>query len=208
MSVKIYNVGLKDVRIEKPLPLAVGPGFYFDSSLDLSTRYPSIADAASGDVQKVTFNMGQSSFLGDTLGFQPYDTNYSTSNWLGDYTIESGNILVPNNLAAIVYDKTYASGKYYFEATIVDAGYASALGMTTNSGHHSALTDEQFGVGIEYIGTFDPTVRSISTNNTWSDAYNLVDSDVVQVWIDFDNDLMCIKKLGTDINDHQNYVTG
>ncbi len=206
MAAKIFNVGVKNIRISDPVPLPVGPGFYFISSLDLSQRYPAIADAASGDVQKVAFNMGQNQFQGDPLGFQAYDTNYNVNNWSGLYTIESGNIIVPENLETVIYNKTYNSGKYYFEATIVDAGYASALGMTTNSGHHSALTDERWGVGVEYIGTFDPTVKSISSVDTWSSAYNIIDNDILQIWVDFDNDLLCVKKLGTDINDHQNYT--
>lgn len=206
MAAKIYNVGIKNVRVSDPVPVPVGPGFYFISSLDLSQRYPAIADAASSDIQRVSFNMGQSSFQGDPLGFQPYDPNYNTSNWIGEYTL-SGEDLMPNNVSTIVYNKTYQSGKYYFETLIVNDGYASALGMTTNSGHHSALTDEQFGVGIEYIGTFDSTVKSISSVDTWTNTYNVVDGTLLQVWVDFDNDLLCIKKLGTDINDHMNYVT-
>lgn len=206
MAAKIYNVGIKNIRISDPVPLPVGPGFYFISSLDLSARYPAIADSASGDIQKVSFNMGQSPFQGDPLGFQPYDVNYSINNWSGSYSVESGSVVVPDNLQAVIYNKNYNSGKYYFEATFIDSGYASTIGMTTNSGGHSALTDERFGVGIEYIGTFDSTIKSISSVNTWSSVYNIIDNDTVQVWIDFDNDLMCIKKLGTDINDHQNYT--
>ena len=206
MAAKIFNVGIKNIRISDPIPLPVGPGFYFISSLDLTQRYPAIADAASGDVQKVRFNMGQEAFQGDPLGFLPYDTNYDINKWQGDYVIESGDVIVPDNLQTVVYNKNYSSGKYYFEATIVDDGYASALGMTTNSGHHSALTDEQFGVGVEYIGEYDSTVKSISTVNTWTSSYNIIDTVVLQVWVDFDNDLLCIKKLGTDINDHQNYT--
>jgi len=206
MAVKIYNVGIKNIRINDPEPLPVGPGFYFISSLDLSARYPAIADGSSSDTQKVSFNMGQNPFQGDPLGYQPYDVNYNINNWLGSHSVESGNVIVPGNLQTVIYDKNYNSGKYYFEATIVDAGYASAIGMAETTGQHSALTAKQYGVGISYMGIYDSTIKSISTVNTWSSAYNIVDYDTVQVWIDFDNDLMCIKKLGTIIDDHQNYT--
>lgn len=202
MAVKIYNIKLKDVKISKKLNVQKGPGFWFDSERDLSSMYPATADAASGDIQKVRFNMGQEPFIGDPLGFQPYDTQYTLSNWTGSYTV-SGDTLIPNNLNTIIYNKTYQSGKYYFEVEIVDDGYASGVGFTPLSGHHDRLTED--GVGVEYIGSFTNLVYSIHRSAVWSDTYNILDNDILQVWVDFENNLLCIKKLNTTIDDHKNF---
>jgi hypothetical protein len=203
MAVKIYNIKLKDVKISKKLNVQKGPGFWFDSERDLSTMYPAIADGASADTQKVSFNMGQTPFIGDPLGFEPYDPNYSVSNWQGEYSI-SGDILVPYNVRAIIYNKSYNTGKYYFEVVIEDDGYASAVGFAPSYGHHNRLTVD--GVGVIYIGSSRNFINSIHKSAVWTDTYNILDHDILQVWVDFDNNRLCIKKLNTTINDHKNYI--
>ena len=218
MSVKIYGVSLNDIKVSKDLDVPLGPGFYIDrATISLSTLYPVFIDYSSMGVTSYDVNMGQRSFLGDPLGFLPYDASYGSNKYQGGYTSLGGSQIQPNNTSTLLYNHTYSSGKYYYEVTVISGGWYGGIGFAPTNGGNAVITN---GIGVMGIGearAYLPWTSDIRTANEGTyDAsdgpnyifgnYSVGDNDVLQVWVDFDNNLMCIKKLGTTKEDHVNYI--
>lgn len=205
MSLKIYGAVLNAVRVSGQ-SLLTGPGFFINSDRDFTGFYPAFADASSNDVFKVDPNFGQRAFKGDPSGFTPYDPAYDGTNVVGGYS-KVGNVFVPYNNTAIVYNKTYATGKYYYEVDIVDAGDWSAVGFASGARRHNVLTGDT-GVGMKRIGRDYVTAGGHDDGAGGEDwaYYRVNDGDTLQVWVDFDNMLLSVIKLGTDVNDHVNPI--
>jgi len=148
MGIKPYNVIMESVRFRTIKTIS----FAIKTNRDLSTLFPAFCDSTSSGISKFSFNMGQDPFIGDTYGFLPYDTNYSSSKLLGNYTTEGTNneVIVPDNLNTIVYDHNYNSGKYYFEINIEDEGRYGSVGLSPSSGDDFRIVEH--GVGLSAIG--------------------------------------------------------
>lgn len=210
-GVKIYGTALNDVRLRKGFDVPVGPGFYINTVRTFSNFYPSIGDWSSGNKLQATVNMGQEPFQGDPLGFEPYDPNYIDSNWFGTGIVNSG-VVTPANLYCMLYDKRYTSGKYYYEVNVLATSLAF-MGFLDGS-NTSTNTIRSYGVGaaakpIDEMFTWLDPIRS-TIDYTWSTAQGVgtTGGDTYQVWCDFDNQLLCVKKLGTTMSDYQNYIEG
>lgn len=218
MSVKIYGVSLNDIKLSKDLDVPLGPGFYIDrNNISLSTLYPVFIDYSSMGITSYDVNMGQRSFIGDPLGFLPYDVSYASNKYQGGYTSLGGSQIQPDNTSTLLYNHTYSSGKYYYEVTVITGGYYGGIGFAPTNGGNRVITD---GIGIMGIGDYRNIISYTSDIRTQNEGiydadddfsyvfgnYSVDDNDVLQVWVDFDNNLMCIKKLGTTKENHINYI--
>lgn len=207
MGAKIYNVGLNNIHIRSQGQL--GPGFYIDTVRTFSNFYPAVGDWTSGSTSQFRPNMGQNTFLGDPLGFQPYDSNYSDSKWFGAGGVSNG-VVTPGNIDMMLYDKQYTSGKYYFEVEFVTSSLSAVVfhdGSSTYSG-----TIRNKGVGAAFY-----TNKAI----TWLNAFNddtdfdwaltgtgagIGSGEFAQVYADFDNQLLCVRKLNTTKDQYVNFI--
>lgn len=223
MSVKIYGVSLNDIKVSKDLDVPLGPGFYINTSRSPIGTYPTLADSTSLSTENgrlgayFRVNMGQYAFDGDPLGFQPYDVNYDPQLWEGPYTSLEDDLILLRNISGARYNKTYTTGKYYYEVEYIRNSRYDNIGLTTTDyilDHSSGYSGyNRFGIGLNgvgsYRGTSILTARGdyglTGTETPWT-TYSVLDGDIVQVWVDFDNGLVCVKKLGTTKEDHVNYI--
>lgn len=214
---KTQNVSFNSIRFS---PNISNITFGINQGRDLSTLFPAFTDSTSSGISKFSFNMGQKPFVGDNLGYEPYDINYNPSNLAGNYTTEGTNneIIVPDNLNTVIYNVPKSSGKYYFEVKLEDAGRYGVVGLSPSSGNNFRIVEH--GVGLSAIGfakdylTYASDVR-ISEKGSYDSThdaeyqftnYDVDTGDVLQVYIDYDNNHITIKKPGTDITDHINYI--
>lgn len=210
---KIQSSILNNVRVGTVSSVSID--FKIESALDLSALKPGLTDYSSNGVSRFIVNMGQYAFIGDPLGYQPYDPSYDTANFEGEYTVETGDVLVPNNLKTITYNLQRTTGKYYYEVTIENDGWYGCVGLSPTFGTNSIMVSSGVGVaGIgdarTYLSYFSDTrAGAYNTNEDSSyqySQYDVVTSDVLQVFIDYDTDSITIKKLGSSKADHINYI--
>lgn len=216
MGIKTNNTIFNSIKFGT---LESGISFKIPSNRTLSTLYPAFADSTSTGVSKFSFNMGQDPFVGDSRGYLPYDNNYSHSNLVGNYTTEGTNneVIVPGNLSTVIYNVQRSSGKYYFEINLEDDGRYGAVGLAPSAGDNFRIKNH--GVGLSGIGfareylTYSSDVR-VTEKGSYSSTddreyqftnYNVATGDILQVFVDYDNNNITIKKVGTDITDHKNY---
>lgn len=204
------NVIFNAIRMGKiPSAIPTGPGFYIDTVRTISDFYPAVGDWSGTTTEQFRVNMGQEPFQGDPMGFTPYDTNYIDSNWYGAGTVNSG-LITPSNTKLMFYDKKYTSGKYYYEVYLETNESVCFVGMHMGN-NYDASSVRAYGVGTG--------IYSSGRMLTWRNAFgSTTDSDwslfatpagsgtYIQVWLDFDNELTCVKKLGTTIDEYYNYV--
>jgi len=144
--------------------------------------------------------MGQKTFQGQHTGYEPYDTNYSSSLIIGKAGGDDINGFYPSNLGKMYYNKTYTTGKYYFEVEINGSPNADFLVMSNLGG-----IQKQDGIG--YIGDYlGRTVYPRNYSLTWTN-HKIIEGDIVQVFLDYDQNRMLMQKLNTTIDDYQNYIT-
>lgn len=206
MGVKVYNVGLNNINISSGEPL--GPGFYVDTIRTFSNFYPALGDWTSGTNTQFRVNMGQEAFIGDPLGFEAYDISYNDSKWLGSGNISNG-VIAPSNVDMFLYDKQYTSGKYYFEVECITTTLC-AIGMHDGSSFTtSSMRNKGVGGGfytnraitwLDAFGSAGDYIWSASGNNA-----GLQSGDYAQVYVDFDNQNICVRKLNTTKEQYTNY---
>lgn len=209
MSIKVYGVNFKDVRLSKDLDIANGPGFFINTVRTFENFYPAFGDWSSSSTLRFSVNMGQEPFNGNPQGFSPYDPDYNDSNWFGTGSTNSGTI-TPDNTELMFYDKRYTSGKYYMEFECISPSVAFVGMHNGASSNTSSVREDAVGVGIREIDTVYTWIGPAGdpADYGWSSApdIGMGVSDTYQVWVDFDNQKMCVKKLGTTIDDYQNYI--
>lgn len=209
-GIKIYSALFNAVRVSNKANLVTGPGFFINTVRTFEDFYPAIGDWSSGGYVSVRVNMGQKAFIGDPMGYAPYDTNYTGNNWFGGQATTTGDLLEPYDKKIAFYDKRYSSGKYYYEITFEDNGIAFVGFHDGSVIETSTARTNAVGAGLRtsdsmftWIGDFNDT-----TDYTWSSAsgIGINAGDTVQVWVDVDNQLLCVKKLDSTMEDYQNYI--
>lgn len=194
-----YKIG---VSANKPTEEAIGPDFWMKTGVDIAGKLPVYSDNSSTGNGKAIFNFGQKPFAGDPLGYQPYDKNYDSSLWKGSFVFQ-GDVIYPSSLNNARYGKTYYSGKYYFEVYVSSASWADSTGFTVDKAGMIG-PDEATFFGVSYIGSYLSYIykREDGEYTQWSKNYNVLAGDTIQVWVDFDNGNLLVKKLNSKKEDH------
>lgn len=203
--IKPNNVFFSSVRLGQLPDVNLGPDFWMYTNVDViksTTLYPVVSDASSSGSGTYFVNFGQEPFQGHTLGYEAYDNEYDSANWVGSYTLSSGDIR-PNNLKYATYMKSYNTGKKYYEITVYGDPHVDHIGLVTNSGS-SYLFDSSFSENPRILVNVGsgrrPSKKSGNGSVDWYNYFNT--GQTIQVWIDFDNGNILIKRLGTTVSDY------
>lgn len=207
MGVKIYNVGMKNVKLSS---IQTGPDFFTYRGINLNGLYPAIGNRDANFGPYLGINMGQNAFQGDPLGFQAYDSNYDSTLWRG-YQDVSGDDMRVRNSATAWYLKNYTSGKYYYEIECKSIIREHAIGMVSGDkdGTDPPFFRENNAIYIYNVDyAQNPMNKRIyingaATTRTWYEP-GIASPDIIQVYIDFDSGSILIKKLGTTSEDYTN----
>ena len=192
-------------------PLETDVTFWSHKGVNISGWYPAMSDSNSTYAGGAEFNFGQRAFKGDPFGYQPYDTSYDPALWVGGTANATTNYIYPANLKAVYYNKVKTSGKYYFEVEVNPSRLdqigllpiATTLPLVSVSNsvyitYGDALATAHIGNGTSYQDvqwSNYNTTRGANPPETW------------QVYLDYDNGNVMIRKLGTEKDDHVNYLT-
>lgn len=178
------------------------PEFWMLENQNLKGKFPAFINGSSVGRSVAKFNFGQRPFIGDSLGFLAYDKRYSDITWSGIHSFDGEGILGVN-LIFSKYLKTYNSGKYYFEADIVQTYIHDAIGFVSiNAEGSNGFYSDGF-MGTSYQQNKEGTqIISNGVHSNWAKNYSLKAGDSIQVWVDFDKGNLLIKKLGTTKEDH------
>lgn len=167
-------------------------------------------------------NLGQKPFVGNPGGFEPFDPSFSgkfVSN--GSVCTQSGSVVTIGGRDAL-YTKSKFSGKYYFEATNVFSGsvsqFYSELGVACAPLNFSmAATRITSSYQALWAGSYSNPNQGFVNNlngnslpwsyNTGSAATQWTQGSTVGVWVDIDNKLMTVMKIGTTRSDY-GYTVG
>lgn len=151
MSVKIYGVNLKDVRLSKDLNNPEGPGFWIDTLRNPSGKYPMVVDWDSSSEAQFNVNFGQRDFIGDPLGFEPFDPDFDHTLWFGNGAHYSNGDVVPSNLSVMYYGIPRYSGKFYYEINYSQQSNADAVGFMHPENVSGSKDTRAWGLAISYI---------------------------------------------------------
>jgi len=194
-----YNSGIQVIespKIEEPIINSFG--MILQNSI--SGRFPTYYDSSSNGSAKVIFNMGQKAFKGNRNGYQPYDTHYSSDLIIGKAGGDNETGFYTSNLSQMYYNKTYYSGKYYFEIELNGTPHADLI-LISNLGNKNSQD------GLAHIGSyFGNTSYPWELSKKWT-SNSFISGDTIQVFLDYDQNRMLMQKLNTTIDDYQNYVT-
>jgi len=197
---------LADLAVPKPtLP------YYHRVGMDLTGMYPFYGDASSSGSARATFNFGQDAWLGDPMGFSPFDSTYDPSYWKGSALIDGSGRIYTGNLGTAYYDHvSYVSGKYYFEVTIEGTPHADATGMITPYSAQFTGASRHAGVhlgsysannpayvkckGMSRIPIFDTPLPYQITGGS---GYTL------QFYLNYDAGAFLVKRVGSTIAEHE-----
>ena len=212
MGVKIYNVGMNDIKLSSVKP--TGPDFYTFTNLDMSNLYPAVGNSDANIGPYITINMGQNTFIGDPMGFNAYDPNYDSTLWQG-YMDTSGDDIRVRNSATAWYLKNYTSGKYYYEIECKGVVREHAIGMTSpdKTPDDPPFFRDTNSVYVYYVDYAQNPMNkrlivdgtAVTTQSWYANGMGR-SGDIIQVYIDFDNGSILVRELGTTIEDHTNAV--
>lgn len=179
-----------------------------DENINLSNFKPSISDGSSSAVSDAYFNFGQDSFVGESHGFTPFDTNYDPNKWTGcNFVSKNGHdsCVVSSNLTTAHYDHSYNSGQYYFEITLgeVEASYLDSIGLTDNT-----RLSFYYTIGAMRTGSYE---NGFERGDGKGARYNYKNTGaqpsgtVFQMWIDYDNRRYAIMELNDNKSEYVDY---
>ena len=209
-SVAEYKITFNKSNIKIPEQSGKSPeGFWTYKGFDVRGLYPTYTDASSSGIGMGDFNFGQRLFLGDPKGFSAYDINYDPSLWENG-TLYNGNYITPLSVRSAQYIKNHNSGKYYFEVTIGGSSHADIVGFGKRylPGEYSQqLNRQEKIIGIGSIGTAYNSKPIIFQNENienfvWADNLSIIPGDTIQIWVDYDNNGILFKKLGSKKEDY------
>ncbi len=179
---------------EPDVPELPNDGFWIPLAMDVSNRFPAYADRSSSAQAQTRMNLGQLPWQGDNQGVAAYDPNFDSANFL-NCTLDAENFCTSPNLQSYYYNKTHASGVYYFEVEVRGNPVADQIGMK------SPTADKLHGVmsgSYPNYKNLSPILNSVIKLPKFHDTEYIQNGTVMQVWVDFDNSRMSIKKLGVD----------
>lgn len=200
-----YNIQSEDAAFMKNIPWV-----HIHHTMDLGNLKPAIYDGTRDANAKFSFNFGQEPFAGDHTGFKPYDPDYNPSvdkaNWTGVHTFyDEDRYLQPANNSVAYYNKTYTSGKYYFEVRsefLTTAPDYEAIGFYGKSGYYNIVGAVRTGSnrdGYE-LGIGNGTYPKFKSSG------NQPGGSIFRVFIDYDKGLISVMVFGSSKNDYENYV--
>lgn len=201
----LYRYNLKGVQHTAEPKEPKGPDGWTLTGVNVDELYPTYSDASSSGSAYFDFNFGQRAFKGDPKGFSPYDPGYDTSLWSGAYLV-SENKYRTLNLNSAHYKKTYNSGKYYYEIDLSGNPHADLTGFSSLG--YGRISKDPRGVGVNRVGSYSgfqsKTKSQAPDYERWISNNQILSSDTIQVWVDFDNDRILIKELGVPLSSYVN----
>lgn len=190
-----YNVGDLETPPTEPENMKWMP----INDIDFSNYYPRYQDASSSAQAMYKFNTSSEFWEGDSLGYPAFDENYDELNLVGCNSFNANGYCSVSNLGSAYYNKSYDSGIYYLEIKISGSPNADIVGFSTSS------TQTMTGVLFGSNSTYNSLIIRKNNNTTWvkwHDSEYFENGDVVQMWINYDDDKILIKKLGVDDNEY------
>lgn len=183
---------------------------------DLANMRFAVGDNSSSGVSSYVVNMGQVPFVGDPMGFEPFDTNYSRSKWrnAASLSTDAATVVRPFNLGMAYYDLARSSGKFYLEIRITGSAHSGPVGFTRYTGTTLGSGNINFRNSGAYVSVGTFSAASNRSMHSYQGSKQFIPgtknwftiNDRLQIWIDYDNGSIGMKRTQDSFDDYINLV--